>query len=118
MQQFIRVIFAVLVFAALAYSCSKEEKKAVTCEDKMIEKLGAQVSCSVKRGPEQTDLVLAKGGYKGSTIYFMFTLCPFCNTVPPQEGYVCGKDDNIEKIAIDDFNSNVTGITIIKDCGN
>ncbi|MBN8788651.1 MAG: hypothetical protein J0I84_16295 [Terrimonas sp.] len=117
MQNFIRIVFAVVTFATLAFSCTKE-KKAITCEDKMIEKLGAQVSCSVKRGLERMDLVLAKGNYKEGIIYFMFTVCPSCNTVPPQEGYVCGKDDDIEKITIDDFLNNVSNLTIVKGCGD
>ncbi|MFT3748353.1 MAG: hypothetical protein QM768_08560 [Agriterribacter sp.] len=117
MQNFIRIAFTVMIFATVAFSCSKETK-AITCEDKMIEKLGAQVSCSVKRGLERMDLVLAKGGYKGSTIYFIFTSCPSCNTVPPQEGYVCGKDGNIEKIAIDGFFNNVSNVMVVKGCGD
>ncbi|PVD49856.1 hypothetical protein DC498_23140 [Terrimonas sp.] len=106
-----------MTFATLAFSCSKE-KRAITCEDKMIEKLGAQVNCSVKRELERMDNVLAKGSYKGRIIYFMFTVCPSCNTVPPQEGYVCGKDDNIEKIVIDDFLNNISNVTIVKGCGD
>lgn len=115
MTNTIRVAFVAVICTILLCNCSKE-KEGISCEQKMIEQFGSQVSCSAKRGLDAHDIVLAKGSYNGDTIYFMHISCPACNTIAPQEGYKCGKDFKIEKIKIEDFNNNVREITVVKGC--
>lgn len=99
----------VLIIATLGCAKNKTDN---TCDKKMIQQMGNGVSCSPQRDVNLMDVVLAKGTYRGATIYFMLIVCPVCNTVPPQEGFLCSG----EKVTIEDFNKTVSDISTVKGC--
>ncbi|MCH5598425.1 hypothetical protein [Niabella ginsengisoli] len=74
----------------------------------MIAKFKDQITCTEipATGPCN---YLAKGIYKGERIYFIDIICVACNTIPPQEGYNCDG----QKIAIENFNQNVTDVEAV-----
>ncbi|WP_293933396.1 hypothetical protein [Sphingobacterium sp. UBA6645] len=102
MKILIAILFSSIIFLT---SCDKQQDdpNAPECYKQMKQRYDKQLGCS-KKGEMEVNLY--RGLYQGKEIYFPMTMCPSCNTVAPAEGYTCEG----EKIAIEDFNRQVTAI--------
>ena len=80
------------------FSCKKDGDANVgsECAMKLKSHFKDELRCS-KKGEMESNLYA--GEYKGKTVYFVDTMCPLCNTVPPAFGFTC----NLEKIIFEDF---------------
>ncbi|MGH2624567.1 MAG: hypothetical protein ACRDE7_12930, partial [Sphingobacterium sp.] len=89
-----------VLFAAVALflSCKKESNPVGTsiCASQMKEKFNSELKC-IKKNWHQVNLY--SGTYKKKQVYFSYTMCINCGTVPPKFGYTC--DD--EKIDFENF---------------
>lgn len=81
--------------------CKKDEVSENSCHQAMKERFENELKCTEK---DKMQVNLYSGIYEGKTIYFVNTMCPACNTIPPQFGYTCEG----QKITISDFNTKVT----------
>lgn len=82
-------------------SKSKENTTPIPCHQEMKAKFEKELKCTEKGVMEVN---LYSGYYNGENIYFVMTMCPACNTIPPQFGYSCDG----RKITISDFNTKVS----------
>lgn len=102
--------FITILIIAVLVGCSKSSTNDnANCDSHMIDKFKGEIACTdlATDGPCS---YLAKGDYMGEKIYFINIVCAFCNTLPPQEGYNCRN----RKVAIVDFNKNVTNIEVVQ----
>lgn len=99
-----------LCISSLA-GCSKSGKEQpVNCDERMIKKFEAQLSCD---GYPGMYTVLMRGEYEGRAVYFAETACIACNTVPPSKGTRC--DDTEVTFGSRD---RLQHVTIVKGCAN
>ena len=99
-----RILF-ILITLALSLSCEKstEITTKALCHQEMKTRFEKELTCTEKGVMENN---LYSGLYNGKSLYFVMSMCPACNTTPPQFGYSCDGT----KITISDFNTNVTEI--------
>lgn len=98
-------ILLILITLVFLSSCekSKENTTETLCHQEMKTKLEKELKC-IEKGVIEVNLY--SGLYNGENIYFAMTMCPACNTIPPQFGYSCDGT----KITITDFNNKVSEI--------
>ncbi|MDR2284381.1 MAG: hypothetical protein LBE37_14275 [Sphingobacterium sp.] len=99
-----RKIIILLLAVASILGCKKSEEKVDTseCITEMVTRFEKELKCT-KQGLMETNLY--RGTYKNKQVYFTNTMCPACNTIPPQYGYDCSG----KKIDFRDF-KDVSGI--------
>ncbi len=95
--------FILILF--LFSNCSKNKELTTDnpCHQAMKDRFDSELKCTEK---DKMEVNLYSGKYKENDPYFPMTMCPSCNTIPPQFGYTCAG----QKINISDFNTKVTDI--------
>lgn len=95
--------FILILF--LFSNCSKNKELTTDnpCHQAMKDRFDSELKCTEK---DKMEVNLYSGKYEGNDLYFPMTMCPSCNTIPPQFGYTCAG----QKINISDFNTKVTDI--------
>ncbi|MGN0003152.1 MAG: hypothetical protein ACI35V_06940 [Sphingobacterium composti] len=99
-----RILF-ILIALAFSSSCkeSKENTTEILCHQEMKTRFEKELKCTEK---DIMEVNLYSGLYNGENVYFTMTMCPACNTTPPQYGYSCDGT----KISISNFNTKVSEI--------
>ncbi|MCA5005446.1 hypothetical protein [Sphingobacterium bovistauri] len=108
-----RTLF-LLTLSVLLFGCKKANENSSNnpCHQEMKERFKTELKCT-ERGVMEVNLY--SGIYDGKQIYFAMTMCPACNTMPPQFGYNCEGT----KINISTFNTKVSEIKeIYNSCTN
>ena len=107
-------IFLIFLIPLFLISCrkSREDTADNLCHMEMKERFKSELRCTEK---DKIEVNLYSGKYNNTQIYFSKTMCPACNTIPPQFGYSCDGT----KISISDFNTKVSDIKeIYNSCTN
>ena len=94
-----KVLLSIIILGSvLIIGCKKgkDETNVSECALFMKKKFDKELICSQK-GKMESNLYV--GTYKNQEVYFVNTMCPACNTLPPQFGYTCGD----KKVDFDDF---------------
>ena len=106
------LLFLITLVLFLGCKKSKENTTEILCHQEMKERLKSELRCEEK---DKLEVNLYSGSYEGQKIFFPMTMCPACNTIPPQFGYTCDGS----KITISEFNTKVSAIKeVYNSCTN
>lgn len=88
-----KLLYTLIGFAFIFTSCDKQrnpvDKEISGCAMQMKELFNDEIKCSQE---PYMEVNIYMGTYKNENVYFLNTICPTCNTLPPIYGYNCKKE--------------------------